>query len=230
MTPLRLTASDEPAPGAVVPQLPVFPLPNVVFFPGTLLPLHIFEPRYRAMIRHVMETDQRMAVALLRPGFEPTYEGAPAVHPVMCMGEVVTMQELPDGRSNVLLRGLARVKVLKELTTPHAFRVLEVQVLADEIGGRQGHALATQLATVRQLFGTVVSRVPQLQLTDAGDLFQADADPAYVIDAVASAIPADPERKQELLAERDLVQRGALLSAMLAEAVADTLSAAHGQV
>jgi len=226
----RLRTGDDPVPGAIIEALPIFPLPNAVFFPNTLLPLHVFEPRYRALVKHVMETDQRMAIALLRPGFEPAYHGAPAIHDVLCLGEVVTLQELPDGRSNVLLRGVVRVKVLEELETEHAFRTVKVRVEGSEMDGQQGCTLARELATVRQLFSTVVARVPQLQIQDAGGLFSPDADPATVLDAIASAAPAEPERKQEILAERNLVRRAEILASVLAEAVADTMSEAYGSV
>jgi Lon protease-like protein len=230
MIPMRLQPGEEPTPGNVVDSLPVFPLPNAVFFPNTLLPLHVFEPRYRELVRHVMETDQRMGVALLRPGFEESYHEAPPIHEVMCMGEVVTLQDLPDGRSNVLLRGLSRVRVLEELDTSYPFRLMRVQVEADEMGGRQGDALERQIATVRQLFSTVIARIPQLQIQDAGVLFAPDADPTFVLDSIASAVPADPNHKQRLLEERDLVKRAELLAEVLAEAVADTLTASQGDV
>jgi len=230
MTPMRLQPGEDPTPGTVVDRLPVFPLPNAVFFPNTLLPLHVFEPRYRALVQRVMETDQRMGVALLRPGFEGSYHENPPIHDVICMGEVVTLQDLPDGRSNVLLRGLSRVRVLGELDTAEVFRVMRVRVEADEMGGQQGDALERQVATVRQLFSTVIARVPQLQIQDAGVLFTPDADPAFVLDSIASAVPADPRHKQELLEERDLVKRAELLAEVLAEAVADTLTASRGNV
>ncbi|MBV9497422.1 MAG: LON peptidase substrate-binding domain-containing protein, partial [Acidobacteria bacterium] len=61
-------------------SLPLFPLPNLVFFPNTRLPLHIFEPRYREMIADALDSDQRFGIVLLRPGWQDDYYGAPAVH------------------------------------------------------------------------------------------------------------------------------------------------------
>ena len=225
----RLPSTGDLHPKEVLDALPVFPLPNAVFFPGTLLPLHVFEPRYRAMVAHAMETEQRIGIALLKPGYEAEYHAEPPFHDVIAVGEVVMLRMLPDGRSNLVLKGLGRARVLEELETPHEFRVARVQVQGAELSGQQGRELARGLATVRQLFGTVVARVPQLNVQDADAIFAADADPDQVIDAIASAVPAEPVRKQEMLEELNLVRRAELLASVLAEAVADTLSEPRGE-
>src|SRR5204863_9636969 len=85
----------------------LFPLPNVVLFPHVVQPLHIFEPRYRQMTADALAGDQLIAPALLRPGWEGDYEGRPATYPVVCVGKIVSEQQLPDGRFNILLRGLS---------------------------------------------------------------------------------------------------------------------------
>ncbi|HKQ96272.1 MAG TPA: LON peptidase substrate-binding domain-containing protein [Candidatus Polarisedimenticolia bacterium] len=89
----------------------IFPLPNVVFFPGTSLGLHIFEPRYRSLVAEVLESDRLMAVALLQPGWEQDYYGTPPVHPIAGAGVIEEHQRLPDGRFNLRLRGLGRVRI-----------------------------------------------------------------------------------------------------------------------
>ncbi len=94
-------------------QVPVFPLPNVVFFPTTTLPLHIFEPRYRQMVAHALDQDRLIAVALLKPGWEKNYEGRPDFHQVGTVGRITQFKKLDDGRYNILLEGLERVR-LKE--------------------------------------------------------------------------------------------------------------------
>lgn len=73
---------------------PVFPLPNAVLFPDTVLPLHIFEPRYRQMIHDAANGDGRIAVALLEPGYEEEYEGAPAFHRVGTVGRIENLEQL----------------------------------------------------------------------------------------------------------------------------------------
>lgn len=207
------------APGTVLSDLPIFPLPNAVHFPNTLLPLHVFEPRYRQLVRAAMAGPRRIAVALLAPGWEPQYYGAPNVHPVMGLGEIINHQELPDGRSNILLRGLARVRLLDEHQTGEEYRTVRARVEESEPGRRD--ELQRHLATVRQLFADVVTRVAHMDLKDAHVLFERDIDPAFVLDAIASATPAPPERKQALLDELNVERRALLLADLLAEVTAE---------
>ncbi len=72
--------------------VPIFPLPNVVLFPNTLMPLHIFEERYRTLTREVLAGDGQLAIALLREGWETNYDGNPAVHDVACLGKIETCE------------------------------------------------------------------------------------------------------------------------------------------
>ena len=90
------------APALIVP---IFPLPDVTFFPHTLLPLHVFEARYRAMVIDALERDRKLVVVRLRPGYEASYAGKPPVYPVAGLGEIVTCERLATGRYNILLRG-----------------------------------------------------------------------------------------------------------------------------
>ena len=97
--------------------IPVFPLPNVVLFPDVMLPLHIFEPRYRQMIQETREkTPPLIGLALLRGNWQEQYEGRPEVFPVCCAGEMVRVSPMPDGRFNVLLRGVQECHLKEELS------------------------------------------------------------------------------------------------------------------
>src|SRR5690554_5796627 len=89
----------------------LFPLPNLVLFPHVMQPLHIFEPRYRAMMEEAIAGDQLIALAMLAPGWENQYEGRPPLLPMACLGRVATYQRLPDNRFNLLLLGLKRIKI-----------------------------------------------------------------------------------------------------------------------
>ena len=110
--------------------LPLFPLPNVVFFPGVPLPLHIFEPRYRAMVADALEADRRIVMVLLKAGFEADYEGRPPIFPIGCSGVIVHSAKLEDGRFNIMLNGLERVRVVEE-NHDRAYRRAVVEALAD---------------------------------------------------------------------------------------------------
>jgi uncharacterized protein len=95
--------------------IPIFPLPNVVFFPRMPLPLHIFEPRYREMVRAATRGPRLIGMALLQSGWEGSYEGRPPIFAIGTVGEMVRMEELPDGRFNIVLRGLREYTVVREL-------------------------------------------------------------------------------------------------------------------
>ena len=94
--------------------IPIFPLPNVVLFPNVFLPLHIFEPRYRAMVKDALASDRIIGMVLLRPGFESNYAGRPSVYPIGCAGLITHSEPLPDGRFNIVLRGLEKFRMTGE--------------------------------------------------------------------------------------------------------------------
>src|SRR3954470_12159863 len=93
----------------------LFPLPNLVLFPHVVQPLHVFEPRYRQMTADALAGDRLIALVLLKPGWEDEYDARPAAHPCARLGRVVADQLLPDGRYNLLVRGLARLRVRDEV-------------------------------------------------------------------------------------------------------------------
>jgi Lon protease-like protein len=104
--------------GSGLPQtlhdVPVFPLPNVVLFPRAILPLHIFEERYKRMTADALAGPRLIAMALLKPGWERDYHGRPEIFPAVCVGRILSHERLPDGRYNFLLQGIARAKVESE--------------------------------------------------------------------------------------------------------------------
>ena len=108
----ELSGKAQPFP--VPERIPVFPLPNVVFFPKTYLPLHVFEPRYRQMVADAATGGQCIGMALLKEGWEELYDGNPPIFSVGCVGRLASVQTLPDGRSNILLQGLERYEVHEE--------------------------------------------------------------------------------------------------------------------
>jgi uncharacterized protein len=117
------------------PAIPIFPLPNVVLFPNVFLPLHIFEPRYRAMVADALSGDRIIGMVLLRPGWEATYDGRPPVYPIGCAGVVTNAERLADGRYNIVLQGLEKFRILNEDEDKgHAYRVARVDGLPESTG------------------------------------------------------------------------------------------------
>lgn len=109
----------------------LFPLPNLVLFPQVVQPLHIFEPRYREMTRDALAGDGLIAMALLRQGWEEEYSGRPAIHPIACLGRIVADKRLDDGRYVLLLRGISRVRIIEELSSPRQYREARVELVTD---------------------------------------------------------------------------------------------------
>ena len=102
-------------PVSIPKVIPLFPLPNLVFFPRTYVPLHIFEPRYREMVQAAAASHRMVGMVLLKEGWEADYEGAPAIFPMGCVGRMMNVQRLSDGRLNILLQGLRRFEIQHEV-------------------------------------------------------------------------------------------------------------------
>jgi len=98
--------------------IPIFPLPNVVLFPQVMLPLHIFEPRYRQMVRDAeTQRPSLIGMTLLRGNWQEQYEGTPDIFPIGCAGEMVRVNPLPDGRFNIMLQGVREFSIIEESAT-----------------------------------------------------------------------------------------------------------------
>jgi Lon protease-like protein len=97
-----------------VQLVPLFPLPNVVLFPDVPLPLHVFEPRYRALVTDALSSHRTIGMALLKPGYEADYHGRPPIYPIGCSGSIVREERLDDGRYNIVLHGRERFRILEE--------------------------------------------------------------------------------------------------------------------
>src|SRR5579864_6170441 len=110
--------------------LPIFPLPNVVLFPNVFLPLLVFEPRYREMVADAIASDRLIGMVLLRPGWNRDYEGRPPVYPIGCSGVITHMERLPDGRFNIVLRGVERFRIVEE-DWSRSYRRAVVEPLGD---------------------------------------------------------------------------------------------------
>ena len=183
--------------------LPIFPLPDVTFFPHTLLPLHVFEARYRAMIIDVLERDRRLCVVKLRPGYEESYAGKPAVHAVAGAGEIVSWERLATGRYNILLKGDARVRLERELPSDTLYRLCEARRLDDVPAAGDASATLTRLRAACKRLLTALDRPADLLDTALAD----GQAPGTIADRIAAAVLPAAALRQELLEELDVAVR-----------------------
>jgi Lon protease-like protein len=187
-------------------EIPIFPLPNVVFFPHTLLPLHVFEPRYRQMLADCLAGERRLAVVLLKPGWEADYEGRPPVHTVAGAGEIARSKRRPDGRSDILLRGLGRIMIEEELPSPKPYRVARASWLDEVYPPRREEALESHTERLRQMCAQLLSTLPQ-PVPRLVELLTDHDRPGTFVDRVTDLVVHDIEQRQRLLEENDVERR-----------------------
>lgn len=121
-------------PASALVGLPIFPLADVVLLPGVMLPLHIFEPRYRAMLAACQREHNVVTMALLAQDAPPDPKGRPQVYETVCAGMIVAAERLGDGRSNILLYGTERLRIVEELDTDEPFRRIHAEPVPDVLG------------------------------------------------------------------------------------------------
>ena len=196
----------------------LFPLPNLVLFPHVMQPLHIFEPRYRELLEEALAGDRLIAMALLMPGWEGDYEGRPAIHPIACLGRVTVEHRLEDGAYNLLLSGLSRLEIARELPPTKSFREAEAVVRPDidPPDPAAGTALHRQLRTA---FLRVVDHVPQV-VEQLDQLLGSDLPLGTLTDILSYMVDIDQESKMRLLAEVHVERRAEQLLELL-KAMAD---------
>ena len=189
--------------------VPLFPLPNVVLFPRAVLPLHIFEERYKAMMADALRGDRRIAMALLKPGWEKNYHGRPGVEPVVCLGTILTHEKLPDGRYNFLLQGRARARIVRELTAEGHYRLVQLEPLDEQ------PAMEIDLGEERR---RMLATFEQGALTESGigqkfrELLCTSIATAQIADLIAFHFLESIPLKQSLLEELDVRRRVARIA------------------
>jgi len=183
--------------------LPIFPLPELTFFPHTLLPLHVFEARYRAMVTDCLARDKRMAVVGLKPGYEGAYDGKPAVFEIAGVGRIVQCERLATGRFNILLKGETRVRIDRELPADTLYRMVAGTPLGESGAERDGVGALAARVTARCLGILRAIKRPTAEMEES----LAGAAPGALSDRIASAIIVDAPLRQALLEELDVERR-----------------------
>jgi uncharacterized protein len=189
-------------------RIPIFPLPEVVFFPETVLPLHVFESRYRQMVADCLAGDRWLGIVMLRAGWEKDYQGRPPVHAVAGAGEVIQAEALADGRYNILLDGRARVQILaEEPTDGRLYRVVRAERIEDRGPSPNDRTFPGRLQELRAAHARLLMALGQSHADVVGRLTVAGASPGAVIDRIVSAVVPDAEVRQRLLEAVDVSER-----------------------
>ena len=208
-TPADRVPAEQSDPFPIPNRVPVFPLPNVVFFPKTYLPLHIFEPRYRQMVADATNGGRCIAMALLKEGWEPDYYGNPAIYPIVCIGRLVSVQPLADGRSNILLQGLARCEIREEhFDKPYREATIRVEPTVSE-GALQ--------PDVRRALIEVLGQYLQSREQDSAwqRFFREEVGDEVLVNTLSTYLECTPLEKQFLLEAEGLHQRARRLNDLI---------------
>jgi Lon protease-like protein len=194
-----LCAATAGAQTDLPPTIPIFPLEVTMIFPGVSRPLHIFEPRYRAMIADALKGDRIIGMATLRPGFEADYAGRPPIYDIGCAGVITDVEELPGGRFNIVLRGLVKFRVTGE-DDSRAYRLARVDALPEVVHDADRAALHKQRLRLEAL------------VTKGSDTkVAADTSDEDLVNMLAQYMPMTYAQRQSLLELRSALLRARAL-------------------
>ena len=185
-------------------RLSIFPLAGAILFPGLQLPLHIFEPRYRTLVGSALARDRR--IAMIQP--QGPDEGAP-LYAIGCVGRIIDVEALAEGRFNIVLEGVARFRVRRELDVTTPFRQVEAEIEAeveDEavLSSIERASLEREAKRFAQRQGYVVDWDSVGQLDDA-----------TLVNGIAQVAPFDAAAKQALLEATPIDARAELVVQMM---------------
>jgi len=190
--------------------MPLFPLPSIVFYPGTPLPLHIFEPRYRQMTFDALEGERKIGMVLLKPDWEASYFGRPKIFSIGCVGSIEKEIRHPDGKYNFTLVGLRRFRILREVDGK-LYRCAEIDLLEEqneqEIGEKPNVTRDGLIERYREFTSLIPKNNSLKEEPDwnLGNLL------SQFVDRFAYRLDLSLEQKQTFLEEQDVLRRAEFL-------------------
>ena len=194
-------------------DIPLFPLPNVTFFPNTYLPLHVFEKRYRAMTENCLTGDRLMGVVLLKPGWENGYFEQPLISKIFTVGKIVDHERVADGNYNIVLEGITRVRMIEEYPT-QPYRTAHVEVLQDWPLDDRKKELSDIMKELRQVTNRLGEVLPQARPL-VQNAFGAHPHPGVVGHHLATSLVIDAYDRQSILEQDDPLRRLRLILVQL---------------
>lgn len=189
---------------------PIFPLPNAALFPNVMLPLHVFEPRYRSMVSDVLKSDGCIAIASLKNEWQSSYlhKDCP-IHETVCLGTIVADQTLEDGRYCLLIQGVCRAVVLSELTTELPYRIgqlkLEQDIYPDQPVIDRQHRQQELVTYFREVIREVNLDAALMHA------LKSDVPLGELCDVIAHLMRLPTDQAQQLLQQVDVDQRSDLV-------------------
>ncbi len=187
--------------------MPVFPLPGVVLFPHTVIPLHIFELRYRTMVREALSGERLIAMTLLKPGWERDYEGSPAFHPLGCLGRFEEVEWLPNDCYDLRLLGLARVR-LERVVREYPYRTAHVELLPQEPYTEDDPLIQVEKRALIEACARWAAAAEVPGDVRPSQAFGEGLPYETLVNSACLGVSASPQEKLELLAMDSVVQRG----------------------
>ena len=194
-------------------RIPIFPLEDVMLFPEMSVPLHVYEPRYKAMVADALKGDRIIGMVLLRPGYEKDYDRSPSVFAVGCAGVINEVEELPNGEYNIVLGALTKYRITREEAS-RPYRIAHVTAIADDTADADKPALHARRqrleALIRESRGRTGVRVVPQGVSDE-----------RLVNGIAQLAHIDELDRERLLEQPNALARADALIAMLEKAIAE---------
>ena len=202
-------------------SLPIFPLQGLTLFPGMIIPLHIFEPKYVALLEHCLENQHLIALANTSANtqehtriLDPEHD-APPVFRIMGAGIIIAARELPKQRWNILVQGVVRVEALRELIVDEPFRLVEARVLLD--ADIEVEQLKEQTQRLKQLLYILCDHEELSEVVN--NILASGPTPEELTHAVAAQLIVDPVQRQRVLELLSPLQRAEVLNELVGQQI-----------
>ena len=200
-------AAQTPAPAGLPAVIPIFPLEDATLFPNASYPLHIFEPRYRAMVADALKGNKIIGMVSLQPGHEAEYEGRPPIFAVGTAGLITEYDELPDGRYNIVLGGLVKFRVISE-DNSKPYRLATVQAIPEPLDDKKAADLKLHRERISNLIEALADQL------GIGQIPPGEPD-EQLVDELSQFLPMPRGQRQRLLEREDPSSRAIVIVGLL---------------
>jgi Lon protease-like protein len=192
--------------------VPVFPLPELVLFPGTAVSLHVFELRYRTLVRDALSRDRTIALALLAPGFEIDYHGSPPFHPLGCLARFNEVEWLPDDRYYLKVAGTVRVR-FDRVVAEFPYRAMRVELLPQDPYDEDDPLVRMEKRALLELYGRLRALATETSAEAAATLPALESSERFerVVNTLCMTCGQPAAERLALLAENSLVERARIV-------------------